>query len=114
MNTSIRLHVAYVGWGHRSIGIWIVRNNGKIHKEDNSSEIEIYEFGKNGILDLREVVGEMSDCEPSLKLDPILTEMLIDGLGELNIKPKKESFVEGNLESTKYHLEDLRKLLKLK
>ena len=39
---------------------------------------------------------------------------LINELNQLGFKPKSESFLEGELEATKFHLKDMRTLLKLK
>lgn len=39
---------------------------------------------------------------------------LINELNQLGFKPKSESFLQGELEATKFHLKDMRALLKLK
>lgn len=42
-----------------------------------------------------------------------MLQALSDALAEKDIQPHKESRVRGELDATKYHLEDMRKLLKI-
>ena len=55
---------------------------------------------------------------PSIRLDNIhATEFLTalaEALDEKGIKTDKDAKIQGTLEATRYHLEDLRELLKLK
>jgi len=48
--------------------------------------------------------------KPSLELDIEQLQEFASALNELGINPKKE-FVEGKLEATEKHLEDMRKLV---
>jgi len=41
-------------------------------------------------------------------------QSILNEINELGIKPNSESFLRGELEATKFHLRDLRNLLKLK
>ena len=50
---------------------------------------------------------------PSFKLPIGVLKPFSKALLELNTKLPEESFIEGKLKATEYHLEDLRKLLKL-
>ena len=51
--------------------------------------------------------------EPSLILPVEYTQALVEALGTLNIKTESDSKLQGTLEATRYHLEDMRRLLKL-
>lgn len=55
--------------------------------------------------------------EPTLKLNPNIGEEFLKAMATMldnrGIKTKSMHTIEGNLEATKYHLEDLRKMLKL-
>ena len=82
--------------------------------------IENYTFRKNGSvvvenLDLHG--GTSPNIPPALILDMRETEELIRAFVAIahskDIKTKSEDVMSGQLESTKYHLEDMRKLLKL-
>lgn len=50
--------------------------------------------------------------EPTLRLDREQLVAFAQALNDLKINPKKE-FIEGKLEATENHLQDMRKLLKL-
>lgn len=57
--------------------------------------------------------------EPSLEIPHRLFTMgilqsMVDAIREEGIKSKQDELTEGELKAIKYHLEDLRKLLKLK
>lgn len=52
--------------------------------------------------------------EQSLYLSEEILNALFNELQKKGYKPKDQSFVEGKLESQTRHLEDMRKLLKLK
>ena len=57
-------------------------------------------------------------CEPTLTLpdrvDKAFFQALAEALDGENIKTDKDAKIEGTLDATKYHLSDLRQLLKLK
>ena len=48
--------------------------------------------------------------KPSLELTPEVLQSFANALNEIGINPKKE-FIEGKLEATEKHFEDMRKLL---
>lgn len=77
------------------------RYDGKtiILKQDGSEEI-VDEYG--------------SVSAPTMHLLPEMLQALADALRDEGIKPKEASKTEGLLEAQSKHLEDLRKLLKLK
>ena len=53
-----------------------------------------------------------------MKLNNIIAQDFLQGLAEAldkqGIKTDKDAKIQGTLDATRYHLEDLRKLLKLK
>jgi len=61
---------------------------------------------------------EGEEIKPTLEIGGFFEgeflEALAEALDEKGIKTDKDAKIEGILEATKYHLEDLRKLLKLK
>jgi len=61
---------------------------------------------------------ENKEIKPTLKISGFFEgeflRALAEALNEKGIKTDKDAKIEGTLEATKYHLEDLRKLLKLK
>jgi len=52
-------------------------------------------------------------AEPTLRLSKRLAESLVRGLSGAGIRSERDSRIEGSLEATKQHLEDLRELLGL-
>ncbi len=50
---------------------------------------------------------------PTINLGDEQIEKIIEEMAKLGCKPKVESKLEGQLEATKYHLEDIRTLMKL-
>lgn len=64
-----------------------------------------------------EPIQEGMSIQPTLKMDCFtsteLLKALANGLQLAEVYPDKESQVKGELNATKYHLEDLRGLLKL-
>lgn len=63
-----------------------------------------------------EFIEVAMDCrvESTLYLSSEYAEEVANGLDKLDIKTDRNSKIEGTLDATKYHLEDLRKMLKLK
>jgi len=65
-----------------------------------------------------EEVSKEIVCEPTLKMNTFFAMELFRALAEAmdkeGIKTDKDAKIEGTLEATRYHLEDLRKLLELK
>lgn len=49
--------------------------------------------------------------EPSFRLSNDVVEVLFQKLSEQGFKPKESSFIEGKLQATESHLEDMRKLV---
>lgn len=50
---------------------------------------------------------------PTLRINSLTLQSLAEALDEQNIKTDKDAKIQGTLEASRYHLEDLRKLLKL-
>lgn len=48
--------------------------------------------------------------QPTIRLDPEALQTLADELGRVGYKPQK-GFVEGKLEATEKHLDDMRKIV---
>jgi len=88
-----RMTLNYLVW------IFVERGGGKIDVFYPSNKIKTFKMGE--------------DALPSLKLPEGVLKPFLKALLELNIKLPEESFIEGKLKATEYHLEDLRKLLKL-
>ena len=88
---------------------FVMRRNGKssLGKIIENGNIEFKEFNE----------GESVD-NPTMVMDihyfQIFGKAMLKALEERNIEPEEKSFVKGKFEATKYHLEDLRLLLKLK
>lgn len=57
-------------------------------------------------------------AEPSLTLAGTMalefTKAMAEALDRAGVKTEKDAKIEGTLEATRYHLEDLRRLLKMK
>ena len=69
--------------------------------------------GKDGHLELAEVKEGAIDPKPLLKIPRRLWQMIVDDVST-NTKPTIKAEVDAELKATKYHLEDVRSLLKLK
>lgn len=57
-----------------------------------------------------QVEGVNVDRKPTLRLSEDIFQMVIDALSK-EIKPTEKAEVDAELKSTKYHLEDMRKLV---
>ena len=55
-----------------------------------------------------------NDVKPTLTIQSHLAQKLVEAFMGLGIKPDAEARNEGELGATKYHLEDLRTLLKIR
>ena len=66
----------------------------------------------DGITTKDYVMGE--DVKPTFFLPQDLTKPLADALAEMGVKTDSDAKLTGTVEATRYHLEDLRKMLKLK
>jgi len=97
----------------------------KIHKNPYTDCIEflIYyeENGKRYVAQPVKLIfkewKEGEKIKPTLELsifEADFLKSLAEALDEKGIKTNKDAKIEGILEATRYHLEDLRKLLKLK
>ena len=68
----------------------------------------------------RKKIGESSQCPEEFMLhiphsmDTAIFQALAEALDERGIKTDKDAKIQGTLEATRFHLEDLRKMLKLK
>lgn len=64
------------------------------------------------------VYGAGEQIKPLLIIDARIGKQMLDAFAEtldtLNIKTDKDAKIQGTLDATRYHLEDLRKLLALK
>lgn len=85
--------------------IWILRNNidGKRHIVEPISEFTLRLLEEN----------ELSP-KPTMKISSSMAQALVDSLMREGFMPDREAKIHGMLEATKYHLEDLRGLLKIK
>ncbi len=72
----------------------------------------------NGTIQFEEINPEISqEDKPAIVLNDryfvLFGRAMLKALEENHIEPEEKKYIEGKYESTKYHLEDLRKLLKL-
>ncbi len=85
--------------------IWLVDNGGGKLRVAVPVQLTMKEYGE----------GEMP--EPTLKLDRYFADdflrAIAEALDKRGIKVENEHKVHGQLEATKYHLEDLRHLLEI-
>lgn len=76
--------------------------------------MEVYVFRKlpSGRVELIDgtVVEQNTEQKPAFELDPEQMQALVDELSRVGYKPLK-GFVEGKLEATEKHLEDMRSLV---
>ena len=107
---EIEVFIAEPDFGHE-INIYIVQRG-----PDHDNILRYPEGGdKPGVW---EKVTPGSICEPTWRLSRLGGMVVLEKIAEYMAKkkgwkPQSESKVEGKLESTLYHLEDLRKLMKL-
>lgn len=97
----------------------------KISLCDFGREVKIFIYEERGDktflakpveLELEEIDRHKS-IEPTLRIGGVSNQFLqslAEELDELKIKTDKDAKIQGTLEATKYHLEDMRSLLKLK
>jgi hypothetical protein len=67
---------------------------------------------KDGNLEFTEIIPYSADTKPTLILPKYLWDIMKHTIIDDKVREKSE--VEAELGATKYHLEDMRKLLKLK
>ena len=99
-----------------------------IHNKDYARCIEIAfvkqdeETGQRYIakpvkIEFQEIKPHCEDTKPTMTLCGITADKFLQAMAEAldrkNIKTDKDAKIEGTLESTRFHLEDLRHLLKL-
>lgn len=76
----------------------------------------IFNLYTGDVLEVNE--GEMIPDSFAMKVPSHMVDSLFkslaEHLSERGVKTKNDSLIEGQLDATKYHLEDLRKLLKIK
>ena len=97
---EVKINDAVARFGRK---IFILRKNYK-------GEVEIY----NPITEEIKPYIYGQEPEIGLFLDEEMLDALFVELQKRGYKPKEQSFVEGQFESQTKHLEDMRKLLKLK
>ena len=97
----------------------------KIYKNPVTDFLELYFFDdRNGERYLAQPVKlefkksiRGDSCKPTLTINGCFTEEFLNALAEeldkKGIKTDKDAKIAGTLDATRYHLEDLRKLLKL-
>ncbi|MEK6881422.1 MAG: hypothetical protein AABY22_17495 [Nanoarchaeota archaeon] len=95
-------HIKIIDKGYtllRDVFIWRNLSNGKV------------ELLNGDIIESND--GNVCISKPTLQLTPEQLQSFADALNEIGFNPK-QGFMEGKLEATEKHLEDMRKLLKLK
>lgn len=94
---------AYYDHYNSCIGI-----NVSYEKEGKTFVAEPVEFS------FKEVVGRYVSAGPTIRLNDEGVEMLAHSLKQLGVKDKEQSFIEGKLEATEKHLEDMRTISKVR
>lgn len=94
---------------------WKVRVDSPVNRL--GVDVYIYRYISNRKMELLKssgtIVKEAGEVvEPTLSLEHEAFQALVDAIHS-DHKPSEGKFVEGKLEATENHLEDLRKLLKL-
>ena len=96
------IHVNPRPWDIR-VEIWL------LHKNGNITENAVI---KNGLIELSEVKeGDIPEV-PFLVVPMMVWQLIVDAMSK-ETPPTQKLQTEGKLEATQYHLEDLRKLLKI-
>lgn len=87
-----------------NVEVWLIRKDG--NRVENATV-------QDGIIQLKEVIeGSKEGHNPFLILPGDVWQLLVDAMTETTPPSKKER-IEGELEATQFHLQDLRTLLKL-
>lgn len=94
---------------NRDLKLWIV--------DDKSERRKLLRY-KDGIWHAEDIENGGVQQEPSLHLPGRLGEevmkAMVNAFSERGIKPESDSKLQGKLEATEKHLEDMRTLLKLR
>lgn len=84
----------------------------RIYREIGNNEYQIMHFDAEGVANITtHKFGAM--ISPSMYLNHYLLKKLGEAIANIGVKLDADAKREGLLEATKYHLEDMRTLLKL-
>ena len=79
--------------------------------EEEGGKLYLWQFGRPA----RVEVGPNKVIEPSISIDGLIAgeflEKFAEALGQMGIKTDNDHKIQGLLEATKYHLEDMRGLV---
>ena len=92
----------------REYEIWISQNHG-FH-----TDILEWDKNENCFTWSKYDPNSANVVKPTLRIPEWIAKEIVNALNTEGIKPDLESKNEGRLEATKYHLDDLRNLLRLK
>jgi len=98
-----------------------MKNNIDLRGNPCSDSVSLYVFERGDkkirVYTTNKVVKEYNDGDeitPSLVIPKHFLPELLKAIVDLGIQSPDQSFISGELVATKFHLEDTRKLLKLK
>lgn len=80
---------------------------------ESHGKFEIANLNKDGTVVMKELKEGADDSKPFFTLPYFAWQSVLQAMGDVEPDIKKE-VVDSELKATKYHLEDMRKLLKIK
>jgi hypothetical protein len=89
------------GWNVR---VWLIRKD--------TPRVEVAHINKDGMIEMSELKEGSSETSPTLNLNRDAWLALKEAMTDKKVEEVQETTSE--LRATRYHLEDMRKLLKLK
>lgn len=84
------------------------------NKKTNGREVVNFYTGESLVVNPNELIPDNFIMKIPSFFAPSFLAALAEALDKNGIKTDKDAKIQGTLDATKYHLEDLRKLLKLK
>jgi hypothetical protein len=104
MEDGWMISIRFTPWSD-NVDVWIANKT-----RDNTY---IYHFDKTGTMVEKKLKEGELEIEPSMRFNRRVWEGIQRAMQGIEETPEKQS-VDAELKATKYHLEDLRKLTKLK
>jgi len=104
----MRVYTRTIDYGHM-VDIAIIREN-----PDGSSYLG--KFDEYGLLDFTEKYEKeitFTEMTQTMRIPMFLADQIVQALGQIGVRPRSESYIEGELKATKLHLQDLRNQLNL-
>lgn len=102
---NIKVHIVQRPELFDQVDIYILRNTG--------DGIDLATFNKTGVFIFNPIKeADEPNAQPTLKIPKSMLQKIIDAFTEV-VPPIKQAEIDSELKATKYHLEDMRKLMKL-